>query len=222
MLVIEHGVWANSLFFAKCGLHFFFWTSGNAPAVWVPVWDPSAKASSPVRPKRVGGLLCTATDAEDSEAQREPETEPPPPRPANSSSSSSIILFFWPWLAGWQAGRGSLSLVPPIIIPRRPRSTPVLRQCGAFKGRRRRHSSPPSPHAHKIPLSARGILIIIGILLASRSGMDAVLTLVLEWPRHLGSAVAAMCVQLVDASDYFAIHMPTRILLRSSSTPRAE
>ena len=34
----------------------------------------------------------------------------------------------------------------------------------------------------------------------------------------LGSAVAAMCVQLADASDNLAIHMPTRILLRSSST----
>ena len=34
----------------------------------------------------------------------------------------------------------------------------------------------------------------------------------------LGSAVAAMCVQLVDASGNLAIHMPTRILLRSSST----
>ena len=34
----------------------------------------------------------------------------------------------------------------------------------------------------------------------------------------LGSAVAAMCVQLVDASDLLAIHMLTRILLRSSST----
>lgn len=33
-----------------------------------------------------------------------------------------------------------------------------------------------------------------------------------------GSAVAAMCVQLVDASDNLAIHMLTRILLRSSST----
>lgn len=33
-----------------------------------------------------------------------------------------------------------------------------------------------------------------------------------------GSAVAAMCVQLVDASDNLAIHMATRILLRSSST----
>ena len=32
------------------------------------------------------------------------------------------------------------------------------------------------------------------------------------------SAVAAMCVQLVDASDNLAIHMLTRILLRSSST----
>ena len=29
----------------------------------------------------------------------------------------------------------------------------------------------------------------------------------------LGSAVAAMCVQLVDASGNLAIHMPTRILL---------
>ena len=34
----------------------------------------------------------------------------------------------------------------------------------------------------------------------------------------LGSEVAAMCVQLVDASGNLAIHMPTRILLRSSST----
>ena len=34
----------------------------------------------------------------------------------------------------------------------------------------------------------------------------------------LGSAVAAMCVQLVDASGNLAIHMTTRILLRSSST----
>ena len=34
----------------------------------------------------------------------------------------------------------------------------------------------------------------------------------------LGSAAAAMCVQLVDASGNLAIHMPTRILLRSSST----
>ena len=34
----------------------------------------------------------------------------------------------------------------------------------------------------------------------------------------LGSEVTAMCVQLVDASGNLAIHMPTRILLRSSST----
>lgn len=34
----------------------------------------------------------------------------------------------------------------------------------------------------------------------------------------LGSVIAAMCVQLVDASDNLAIHMLTRILLRSSST----
>ena len=34
----------------------------------------------------------------------------------------------------------------------------------------------------------------------------------------LGSAVAAMCVQLVDASGNLAIDMPTRILLRLSST----
>ena len=34
----------------------------------------------------------------------------------------------------------------------------------------------------------------------------------------LGSIDAAMCVQLVDASDNLAIHMLTRILLRSSST----
>ena len=40
----------------------------------------------------------------------------------------------------------------------------------------------------------------------------------LEVATTLGSAVAAMCVQLVDASGNLAIHMPTRILLRSSST----
>ena len=34
----------------------------------------------------------------------------------------------------------------------------------------------------------------------------------------LASEVAAMCVQLADASGNLAIHMPTRILLRSSST----
>ena len=34
----------------------------------------------------------------------------------------------------------------------------------------------------------------------------------------LGSAVTAMCVQLVGASGNLAIHMTTRILLRSSST----
>ena len=40
----------------------------------------------------------------------------------------------------------------------------------------------------------------------------------LEVATSLYSVVAAMCVQLVDASDNLAIHMPTRILLRSSST----
>ena len=43
-------------------------------------------------------------------------------------------------------------------------------------------------------------------------------TLVWEWQRHMVSDVAAMCVQLVDASDNLAIHMTARILLRSSST----
>ena len=43
-------------------------------------------------------------------------------------------------------------------------------------------------------------------------------TLVWEWRHNSLSYVAAMCVQLVDASDNLAIHMLTRILLRSSST----
>lgn len=44
-------------------------------------------------------------------------------------------------------------------------------------------------------------------------------TLVEEWRRqaHMAAA-AAICVQLVDVSGILAIHIPTRSLLRSSST----
>ena len=42
-------------------------------------------------------------------------------------------------------------------------------------------------------------------------------TLVQEWRQHVRTT-AAMCVRLVDVSDILAIHITTRILLRSSST----